>query len=94
MSRLSYQKGYSLGNRGSSSGGVKDAPSVDSVKSEETKPGRRSKLEQGGSMNISYGETLPIGELVDVESFAKEKPGKSGALFKPGKAKTYAKGRK
>jgi hypothetical protein len=94
VSRLSYQKGYSLGNRGSSSGGVKDTPSVSSVKSEEIKPGRRSKLEQGGDFNVSYGATLPIGELTDVESFAKDKPGKSSALFKPGKPKTYAKGRK
>jgi hypothetical protein len=94
VSRLSYQKGYSLGNKGkASSSGIKEGASVASAKSEPVKTsGRKSKLEQGGNINISYGETLPIGELTDVESFASGKVPK-GLNLGPGKSKKLGPGK-
>jgi hypothetical protein len=87
VSRLSYQKGYALGNRGTSSAGVKDAPSVDNARS-DSRSGYskgRSKLDSAGGINISYGDTIDPTNLVDVEGLAKRKPPKDSGLLKPGK---------
>lgn len=59
-------------------------------KQEPGKSGRRSKLEKIGGMNISYGDTLPIGELVDVEEYGKGKAPK-GLNLGQGKSKPFAK---
>jgi hypothetical protein len=88
VSRLSYQKGYALGNRGTSSGGVKDAPSVDNARTDPQRSGYakgQSKLDSAGGINISYGDTIDPTNLVDVESLAKRKPPKDSGLLKPGK---------
>lgn len=96
--RTGYQKGYQLGNRG---GATPKAAGGSSYVKGESSPtvgsgrtgGRQKKLggdgEGSGKLNISYGETLPIGELQEVADFGKgTKPGKA---LKLGKAVSYAK---
>ena len=87
ISRLSYQKGYSLGNKGSgASAGVRtefDTPDADAGGSRNYAKGGGGK----GGMNISYGETLPIGDLEDVKKLYRGKPGKSWLDLVPGKQK-------
>lgn len=86
VSRLSYQKGYALGNRGTASGGVKDAPKVDNVRSDSSRGYAKagSKLDSKGGINVSYGDTIEPGNLIDVENLAKRKPEK-GLSLTPGK---------
>lgn|SRR6187549_1040252 len=79
-SRLSYQKGYALGNRGGGADFGGALPDIDG-------PREYSKGKGGGDMNISYGETLPIGDLADVKNLAKTKVGKSSLNLVPGKQK-------
>ena len=74
VSRLSYQKGRSLGNKGMSSpGGVKDSAKIE-LKSGRG-PGRpkKDKADGKGGINISYGDTLPISTLKDVQEYGKGK---------------------
>ena len=74
VSRLSYQKGYSLGNKGTGSPGkVKDSAKVE-IKSGRG-PGRpkKAKADTKDGINISYGQTLPISTLKDVQEYGKGK---------------------
>jgi hypothetical protein len=98
-SRSGYQKGYQLGNRGGATPKGSGPTAAASVKGESTAKlgsgrtgGRQKKLgsdDGGGGINVSYGETLPIGELQEVADFGKgTKPGKA---LKLGKALDYAK---
>jgi hypothetical protein len=82
VSRLSYQKGYALGNKGG-----KTAPSVGGAAPAPSRAaGGKSKLDTAGGINVSYGDTIDPSDLVDVESYAKGKPAK-GVNLKLTKAK-------
>lgn len=75
VSRLSYQKGYAMGNRGRGHSGSAGAASVDYDASESKAGAPRAKpLGKSPGMNISYGETLPIGSLEDIKAVAERKP--------------------
>jgi hypothetical protein len=81
VSRLSYQTGYRLGNRGTASpgGGVKDAPS--SARSDYGKSsGGKAKFEKTGDLNISYGDTIFPTDLKDIEGAHRGKPSSPGFL--------------
>jgi hypothetical protein len=72
VSRLSYQRGYSLANKA-------DAPSVSGMDMGEGgggRSGRQYAKSGAGKMNVDYGESHPIGTLDDVNAVAKDKPGK------------------
>lgn len=78
ISRLSYQQGYAKGNRGSAAAGGA-VPGVQggsqSITDESLRRGGRAKFEKGdGDINVSYGDTLPIGDLTDVKAAAQSKP--------------------
>jgi hypothetical protein len=86
VSRRSYQQGYAKGNRGTAAAGGA-VPGVDKPTQDEAKSmrGGKAKFEKGGGeFNVSYGSTLPIGDLEDVKGYAKGKPAQHG-LFKQGK---------
>lgn len=97
-SRTGYQKGYQLGNRGGASPKGTGPTAAASVKGEPAAKlssgrtgGRTKKLgsDEGGGLNVSYGDTLPIGELQEVADFGKGSKG--GNALKLGKAVSYAK---
>lgn len=93
VSRLSYQKGYSLGNRGTGTPGP--SPSVKGERGAEMKSSRSSskgKFNKAGELNISYGETLFPTDLEDVKSIGERKPPKTGFL-KLGKKHKYKEGK-
>jgi hypothetical protein len=93
VSRYSYQKGYSLGNRGTGSAGP--APAVKGERVEvKGGGGRRSKLEKVGDLNISYGDTLEIGDLADIKAVGKRKAPPTPGFLKQGKQTEYKKGKK
>lgn len=81
VSRLSYQKGRALGNKGA---GVKDAP-PDNVAATRSRS-KAGKLDSAGGININYGDTINPTDLVDVEGYAKGKPAK-GLSLTPKKSK-------
>jgi hypothetical protein len=69
-SRLAYQKGYALGNRGKASAGVKAAPSVDNTGfdsrggyAKAPKSGL-AKLNSPKGIDISFGDTIRPSDLV------------------------------
>lgn len=71
VSRLSYQKAYSLGNRGKSAG---PSESVTSAKTSTQDTARRrdyGKLDLKAGMNVSYGTTFEPGDLNDLKALAK-----------------------
>jgi hypothetical protein len=79
VSRLSYQKGYSLGNRGTSTAGG-EPPSVASASAEavRTPRGRKAELKGGdGDLNIAFSRVQPVENLSDVQGFAKGAPPKN-----------------
>jgi hypothetical protein len=82
VSRLSYQAGYRLGNRGTASPGGKDSPAVksDRVDSKSSRSGGKSKFEKSGDLNISYGDTIFPTDLGDVKGAYKGKPDSPGFL--------------
>jgi len=88
VSRLSYQQGYAKGNKGSAMPGGSPGVPKASITDESLKGGGRGGTKQtgaeAGGMNVSYGDTLPIGDLKDIESFSKGKPS-SPNFLKPGK---------
>lgn len=82
VKRLSYQKGYDLSRKNPTAGSVRwDAP-------EDVKLGRQYGKGDGGKINVSYGDTLAIGDLSDIEDVAKRKPAKGLSLV-PGKGKKF-----
>jgi hypothetical protein len=97
VSRLSYQKGYALGNRGSGSPGkASDTPSVkgERVETRSSASSRKGKIDEAGGMNISYGDTIFPTDLKDIESFAKSSGGKATKFLNAGKPRDYGKGGK
>ena len=95
-SRTGYQKGYQLGNKGTASPKGSGPTAAASVKSEPAQKlgsggtgGRKKELGEDKGINVSFGETAPIGELQEIADFGKgTKPGKA---LKLGKAVSYAK---
>jgi hypothetical protein len=83
VSRLSYQRGYSMGNRNTADSGT--GVKFESGDREYAKSGK-IKGDYPSGMNISYGETLFPTDLKDLESAYKGKPGK-GLKLTPGKSK-------
>lgn len=82
ISRLSYQKGYSLGNmKGSAAPGV-------STKFEGTDKREYSKKQEyPAGINVSYGDTIEPTDLKDTKAMFASKPTKSGVSTATGKAK-------
>lgn len=66
VSRLSYQKGRSLGNRGKADA----SPAVSTKFSSETKGGGRgySKSDLPSGINVSYGDTLNPTDLAETKT--------------------------
>jgi hypothetical protein len=98
VSRLGYQKGYSLGNRGTGSSGknaVAPMPSVksDRVESKSARSSAKGKIDQAGGMNISYGDTLFPTDLKDVQSVAKRTPTPNQGFLKQGKPLKFKAGK-
>lgn len=63
--------------------GAKQSITNESLKASR---GTKPKGNDPGGINISYGETLPIGDLKDVEAIGKMTPPKSPDYLKQGKA--------
>lgn len=96
VSRLSYQKGYAKGNRGSAdTGAVPSVPGSKASAADDSPKGGRTKPRgnEAGGINISYGDTLPIGDLNDIEALGKGVAPKSPNLLKPGKGHVLAAGK-
>jgi hypothetical protein len=72
VSRLSYQQGYAKGNRGTSAAGGA-VPGVDKAAMDEVKLSRGRAKGGGRSINVSYGETLPVGDLKDIKALGELK---------------------
>lgn len=72
VKRLSYQKGYALGNRGTGSSG----PGVSTkFQTADSKPGREyDKQKYPEGINVSYGETLNPTDLAETKTIFAEKP--------------------
>jgi len=90
ISRLSYQKGYALGNKGAQG----KTPSVGKFDSTDIKTGRhygKSSSEDFGDINVSYGDTLDVGDLGDVKAVGKLKPPKASPMTKAAKPKAWKK---
>jgi hypothetical protein len=98
VSRLSYQKGYALGNRGTASPDGGKSPSVPSEKGGSSGGGSsgrasKAKIDKAGGMNISYGDVINPSNLVDIETLAKRKPPKAGGFAKLGKPVKFKAGK-
>jgi len=95
VSRASYQKGYSLGNRGTASPGGRDVPHIKGEPLASLKSGRsydkggKGEIDKAGGMNISYGDTIFPTDLKDVKSVAERKTPKSDGFLKLGKKHSY-----
>lgn len=81
VSRYSYQKGYSLGNRG----GGAPAPGVSTKFSNETKPGRGGKQDYPAGMNVSFGDTSDPTNLGETKKLLTPKAPTSVDYGKPAK---------
>jgi len=93
--RSSYAKGYQLGNKGKASAGA-STPSVKDDQAAALKsgvvPGTKSKgAKTAGEMNVSYGDTLPLGDLQTIADFGAGEPPKKNQMLKPAKTTSYAK---
>ena len=90
VSRLSYQKGRQLGNKGTGTPG--DAPSTKfdtgGIKGPGTTGGNRTygKSEGGADINVSYGATITPSDIEQVKELGKLAMPKTKALG-PTKAK-------
>jgi hypothetical protein len=87
VSRKAYQTAYRLGARGSASPGAGDSPRLRGEAKAETAGGGtrgrpKGKIDSAAGMNISYGDILPIGDLEDIENYAKQKPAKPSVSLK------------
>jgi len=69
VSRLSYQQGYAL--RSGNAPKVKNEPKGESLKREYGK-GKSKPKAKGPGFNVSYGDTLRIGDLKDIEKVGKK----------------------
>ena len=72
VSRLSYQRGYAMGNRG---GGGK-APASDIKFESGDREYGKTKGEYSSKMNVSYGDTIFPSDIKDIEGAYKGKPAK------------------
>lgn len=82
ISRLSYQKGYSLGNRG----GGSPAPGVSTKFTNEVKQGRGSEQKYPAGMNVSFGDTSNPTDLAETKTLLSGKKPPAKDYGKPGKA--------
>lgn len=94
VSRLSYQKAYAL-RRKAAGGGDNPVPSVKNERVEIASSGTRrpgkGAIDGAGGMNISYGDTIPIGDLKDISEVGARKLPKSPGFLKQGKPVDYGK---
>lgn len=75
VSRLSYQKGRSLGNRGTASPG--DTPSISlQSSSQKTDYGKTGKVKYPAGINVSYGDTYEPTDLKDIQALGQRTPPK------------------
>lgn len=85
VSRLSYQKGYALGNKGSGSPGSSVSTKFQAA---ESRAGREyDKQKYPGGIDISYGDTLNPTDLAETKKIFAEKPSSSQNYGKAGKSK-------
>jgi hypothetical protein len=95
VSRLSYQKGYALGNRGGAApaGGKSPSVSTSTTELKSSRGGGKAGIDKAGGINVSYGDTLFPTDLEDVRSVAKRQPAKSPGFLKLGKKPSYKAGK-
>jgi hypothetical protein len=92
VSRLSYQKGYALGNKGAQGG---KPPSVGGYDDSSVKTGKSyAKGDSGGDagLDFSYGENLAPGNINsfdDVKAYGKLKQPKASPITKAAKPKAW-----
>jgi len=86
VSRLSYQKGRSLGKTDAPSVGKGDTPKLEGGGGGSNRSYGKSGLDQG--MNISYGDTYEPTDLADVQALGERPlPKKSSATKQQGAKK-------
>jgi len=75
VSRLSYQKGRSLGNKGSASPGDTQVKMATAIQSNNDF-GKTGKVKYPEGINVSYGNTFKPTDLKDVQALGKVTPPK------------------